>query len=96
MSVPVAEKTHPFDEATQEGRTPYKVADLSLARQGREEIRLAEQEMPGLMALRREHGAALGSPNLVRVTCSCRPGGGERSVLQGARSALLAWEVESP
>ena len=30
----------------------YKVADLSLAEFGRKEIRLAEQEMPGLMALR--------------------------------------------
>ncbi|MFC6013817.1 adenosylhomocysteinase [Nocardia lasii] len=32
----------------------YKVADLSLAEFGRKEIRLAEHEMPGLMALRRE------------------------------------------
>ena len=31
--------------------------DLSLAEFGRKEIRLAEQEMPGLMALRRQHGA---------------------------------------
>ena len=58
MSAPVVEKMHPFDEATDKGRPTYKVADLSLARQGRDEIRLAEQEMPGLMALRREHGAA--------------------------------------
>ena len=58
MSAPVVEKTHPFDEATAKGRPPFKVADLTLARQGRDEIRLAEQEMPGLMALRREHGAA--------------------------------------
>ena len=57
MSAPVVEKIHPFDEATEKGRPPYKVADLSLARQGRDEVRLAEQEMPGLMALRREHGA---------------------------------------
>ncbi|MGV3719596.1 MAG: adenosylhomocysteinase [Actinomycetota bacterium] len=33
-------------------RPPYKVADLSLADYGRKEMRLAEQEMPGLMALR--------------------------------------------
>src|SRR5690242_578480 len=33
----------------------YKVADLSLAEFGRNEIRLAEHEMPGLMALRREY-----------------------------------------
>jgi adenosylhomocysteinase len=36
----------------------YKVADLSLAAFGRREIRLAEHEMPGLMALREEFGAA--------------------------------------
>ncbi len=34
----------------------YKVADLSLAELGRHEIRLAEHEMPGLMAMRREFG----------------------------------------
>src|SRR5690242_18166811 len=34
----------------------FKVADLSLAGFGRKEIRLAEHEMPGLMALRREFG----------------------------------------
>ena len=35
----------------------FKVADLSLAEYGRNEIRLAEHEMPGLMALREEFGA---------------------------------------
>ena len=34
----------------------YKVADLSLAAFGRDEIRLAEHEMPGLMAMRAEFG----------------------------------------
>src|ERR1700758_5395842 len=34
---------------------PFKVADLSLAEFGRKEIRLAEQEMPGLMALRKRY-----------------------------------------
>src|SRR5947207_7429161 len=33
----------------------YKVADLSLADWGRKEIMLAEQEMPGLMAVRAEY-----------------------------------------
>jgi len=37
-------------------RTDYKVKDISLARWGREEIILAEKEMPGLMALRQEFG----------------------------------------
>src|SRR5438309_11484016 len=47
---------------TQAPRTPspldrpaFKVADLSLAEFGRKELRLAEQEMPGLMALRNEY-----------------------------------------
>ena len=55
---PVAtERAHSFIEATEAGRVPYKVADLSQADFGRKEIRLAEQEMPGLMALRKEHAA---------------------------------------
>jgi adenosylhomocysteinase len=36
-------------------RPAFKVADLSLAEWGRKEIRLAEHEMPGLMALRRRY-----------------------------------------
>ena len=35
---------------------PFKVADLALAAAGRHQIRLAEHEMPGLMALREEFG----------------------------------------
>jgi adenosylhomocysteinase len=38
--------------------TDYKVADISLAEWGRKEITIAETEMPGLMALRDEFGAA--------------------------------------
>jgi adenosylhomocysteinase len=37
---------------------PFKVADLSLAEAGRHQLRLAENEMPGLMALRAEFGEA--------------------------------------
>src|SRR5687767_11858604 len=36
----------------------YKVKDITLAGWGRKEIRLAEAEMPGLMALREEFGAS--------------------------------------
>ena len=36
-------------------RLPYKVADMSLAELGRKEIELAENEMPGLMALREKY-----------------------------------------
>jgi adenosylhomocysteinase len=39
-----------------EERPLYKVRDLSLAEWGRNEIRLAESEMPGLMAARKEYG----------------------------------------
>lgn len=38
--------------------TDYKVKDISLAAWGRKEITLAENEMPGLMSLRREFGAS--------------------------------------
>ncbi len=49
--------TQPFDAATQAGREPYKVKDLSLADLGRKEIRLAEHEMPGLMSIRKKYAA---------------------------------------
>src|SRR3984957_15934347 len=39
-------------------KTDYKVADLSLAEFGRKEIRLAEHEMPGLIATRKEFAAS--------------------------------------
>src|SRR5437016_14039995 len=51
----VTEKMHPFAAAKSAGREAYKVKDLSLAEFGRKEIRLAEQEMPGLMAVRKQH-----------------------------------------
>jgi adenosylhomocysteinase len=37
-------------------KLPYKVKDISLAEWGRKEIKIAESEMPGLMALREEYG----------------------------------------
>src|SRR5678810_1288633 len=37
-------------------RLPYKVRDLSLADLGRKKIMLAENEMPGLMSLRKKYG----------------------------------------
>src|SRR5207342_397558 len=39
-------------------KLPYKVADISLGEWGRKEIRLAEAEMPGLMAIREEFGSS--------------------------------------
>ncbi|AYC40796.1 adenosylhomocysteinase [Streptomyces griseorubiginosus] len=43
---------------TVENRQDFKVADLSLAAFGRKEITLAEHEMPGLMAIRKEYAEA--------------------------------------
>jgi len=51
----VTEPMNSFAAAAEAGREPYKVKDLSLAEFGRNEIRLAEHEMPGLMALRAEY-----------------------------------------
>ncbi len=39
-----------------ETKLPYKVADISLADWGRKEMLLAENEMPGLMAVRKKYG----------------------------------------
>jgi len=58
MTPTAAASLHPFDAAVKAGRPPYKVADLSLAELGRKEIRLAEHEMPGLMAVRRKHAGS--------------------------------------
>src|SRR5712691_10617189 len=54
MATVLEKKQHSFDAAKAAGRVPYKVADLSLAEFGRKEMRLAEQEMPGLMSIRKE------------------------------------------
>jgi len=43
--------------ATQK-KLPYKVKDIALAEWGRKEIQLAENEMPGLMAIRRKYAAS--------------------------------------
>src|SRR5690348_6972713 len=44
--------------STTAAKIDFKVADLALAEFGRKEIRLAEHEMPGLMATRREFADA--------------------------------------
>jgi len=49
--------TETREVATDATRPTFKVADLALAEFGRKEIRLAEQEMPGLMTIRARHGA---------------------------------------
>src|SRR5437773_3382281 len=51
---PAAPKSRPASEVP--ARLPYKVRDLSLADLGRKKSMLAENEMPGLMALRKKYG----------------------------------------
>jgi adenosylhomocysteinase len=57
MSTAVKEQ-HAFDAAKDAGRDPFKVADLGLAEWGRKEVRLAEHEMPGLMAVRARYAGS--------------------------------------
>ena len=71
----VTEKMHPFTAAQAAGREPYKVKDLSLAEFGRKEIRLAEQEMPGLMAVRAKYGKTRPLAVLREAARVLRPGG---------------------
>jgi adenosylhomocysteinase len=47
--------TATLNPASAKGTLEYRVADLGLAEWGRKEMTLAEQEMPGLMALRKEY-----------------------------------------
>jgi adenosylhomocysteinase len=49
--------TTTIEPVTHPGALEHRVADLKLAEWGRKEILLAEQEMPGLMALRKDHAA---------------------------------------
>src|SRR5690606_17455555 len=55
MSTIIENAADPFAAAREAGREPFKVADLGLADFGRKETRLAEHEMPGLMALREQY-----------------------------------------
>jgi adenosylhomocysteinase len=55
MATVLSEKMHAYEAAKAAGRVPYKVADLGLAEWGRKELRLAEGEMPGLMAIRKRY-----------------------------------------
>ena len=53
MTTAVGAQVHAFEAARKAGREPFKVKDLGEAEFGRKEIRLADQQMPGLMAVRR-------------------------------------------
>src|SRR3954471_2575016 len=55
MATVLNEKMHAYEAAKAAGRPAYKVADMSLAEWGRKELRLAEHEMPGLMAIRKRY-----------------------------------------
>jgi adenosylhomocysteinase len=54
---PVSKKTTKSAAKPAKKELEFKVRDLSLAEWGRKEIMLAEQEMPGLMAVRAKHAA---------------------------------------
>src|SRR3954464_9164078 len=58
MATVIEKKQHAFEAAKAAGRVPYKVADLGQAEFGRKEMNLAEQEMPGLMSIRKEYAAS--------------------------------------
>lgn len=62
MPIPTSIATPAASEQVEESRAEldlqFDVADLTLAAAGRHQIRLAENEMPGLMALREEFGAS--------------------------------------
>ncbi len=60
-----------------ETKLPYKVADMSLADWGRKEIELAENEMPGLMALRKKYGPSkpLAGAHICRLPAHDHPDG---------------------
>ena len=51
-----SDSTKPANSAVNSKRLPYKVKDIGLAEFGRKEIEIAENEMPGLMALREKYG----------------------------------------
>ena len=57
MATVIERHMHPFTAAKAAGRLPYKVKDLAEAEFGRKEMRLAEQEMPGLMSLRKQYAS---------------------------------------
>ena len=65
----------------------YKVADISLAEWGHKEIRIAETEMPGLMALREEYGEEQPLAKCQKVTsCYALP---QDSDLKGREQGIV-------
>ena len=91
MSTAVREM-HAFEAAAHAGREPYKVRDLSLAEFGRKEIRLAEQEMPGLMALRARYkgkAAARRRPHHGQPAHDHPDGGAHRDARRSRRRRAL-------
>ena len=48
--------SNPIPLESQQNRQDYHVKDIGLAEWGRKEMSIAETEMPGLMAVRKEYG----------------------------------------
>ena len=63
-------------------KIPYKIKDMSLAEWGRKEIEIAENEMPGLMALRAKYGETKPLRGAGMVAC--------RAIVSSARN-LMGW-----
>ena len=58
MSAVITPEEKKIEENTMSTTPDYQVADISLAEWGEKEIAMARDEMPGLMALQKEHGAS--------------------------------------
>ena len=61
----------PLAAARRAAGIEFKVADMKLAEWGRKEIMLAEQEMPGLMAVREEYRQAAAAQGAARSSGRC-------------------------
>ena len=86
MSLAVKEKNKSV--ALKGTKQDYKIKDISLAPWGRKEIELAENEMPGLMAIRAEYKSK--QPLRGR----CRPPASTRPIGRTLRELAFAWGGE--
>ena len=91
MSTAVREM-HAFEAAVKAGREPFKVKDLSQAEFGRKEMRLAEQEMPGLMSLRERYKGKrplAGARIMGSLHMTIQTGGADRDARRSRRRRAL-------
>merc|ERR1712130_815639 len=84
----VSDHTHTSPPSTTMAKVPYKVADISLADFGRKELIMAENEMPGLMHIRKKYGPSKFPPS-TSMTLSPSPS------LTTCTAAGSLWLMES-